>query len=730
VTAPVALASTLDPLLPGLAQALSAQPPGTAPEDDCRIRHVEWLPRRRCRVVHEVRAHGRRPTLVVYEVTPTGTTVHDMAEDRDLPGLAAALSPSCVRDRIAEIYGTPVQTCLVTAVGYRPASRAVVAYDVELRSGRSRLYAKVLPDGCDRYAAAAAAISASAQQLGAPAPVPDVVAVWRDLGAAVQRAVPGRDLSAVLRDDALPERQRLGYAELLGQLLARVHATPVETGPRWSAEGELAALEILLVPTSHAEPALGRSLAALVDRLADVMPEDSDPVFSHGAFRTGQVILSGGALALLDLDTVSTSDPARDAGNALAYLSWAAVRGTLSPGLAAALEEAFLAGYADGRAPLSRPAVAWWTAAAMAKIAGRRFRSLATPEWRFVPELLGRAGLLVVPVPPVALPGLPGTAERPGRAADPLDADRMTEVLREAPSLRAAERLRVLDAQPLAEAAGRRRVVRYEVEGLADGPIQLVGKTYADRHRSSLAYDNLRLLHDEVFGGTPDLTVPAPICHLAAHRMLLYREVAGTTLDRAIAGTSGPAAGLTARWLATLHGSGAVLARRLDLTHELVDVEKWAECVAERAPDARPAVYALVERLATAAAGMPALPGVPIHKDFHAGHVLVVPDGVAVLDLDEARMGDPALDVAHLVAYLDASPWPEAVEVRAAFLADYGALPGPAPELRTAFFAAYTNLKIAKQFVTGRGPVLPACGQERARALTAVLRRGSACLDV
>lgn len=93
-------------------------------------------------------------------------------------------------------------------------------------------------------------------------------------------------------------------------------------------------------------------------------------------------------------------------------------------------------------------------------------------------------------------------------------------------------------------------------------------------------------------------------------------------------------------------------------------------------------------------------------------------------------MGDPALDVAHLVAYLDASPWPEAVEVRAAFLADYGALPGPAPELRTAFFAAYTNLKIAKQFVTGRGPVLPARGQERATALTAVLRRGSACLDV
>jgi aminoglycoside phosphotransferase (APT) family kinase protein len=110
--------------------------------------------------------------------------------------------------------------------------------------------------------------------------------------------------------------------------------------------------------------------------------------------------------------------------------------------------------------------------------------------------------------------------------------------------------------------------------------------------------------------------------------------------------------------------------------------------------------------------------------------VLVVADGVAVLDLDEARMGDPVLDVAHLIAYLDASPWPAAVDVRAAFLDAYGPLPGPSPEMRAAFFAAYTNLKIAKQFVMGRGPVLPARGQERATALTAVLRRGSACLDV
>jgi hypothetical protein len=90
-------------------------------------------------------------------------------------------------------------------------------------------------------------------------------------------------------------------------------------------------------------------------------------------------------------------------------------------------------------------------------------------------------------------------------------------------------------------------------------------------------------------------------------------------------------------------------------------------------------------------------------------------------------MGDPALDVAHFAAYLDAAG-PRARRARAAFLAAYGPVPGPAPALRTAFFTAYTDMKIAKQLVTGRGPVLRGTGPAGPAAVTAVLRRGLACL--
>lgn len=730
----------VDPALPGLSAALSAHPPGTAAEDDCRVRHVEWVPRRRCQVVHEVRAPLGTVTLVSYEVTPSGTTFGRMAGDRGLPGLPSTLDPAAVADRLAEVFGAPVSACRVTPVGYRPAIRAVLAYDVVTGSGRSRLYAKLLADGCERYAGAAAALAASARRRGVPAPVPEVVAVWPDLGAVVQRNAAGPVLSGVLRDESLPERERVRDAELLGRLLADVHATALGDAPRWNPEDELAALETLLAPTSHADPAIGRSLAALVDRLADDLPVDADPVFSHGAFRAGQVVIHDGVLSLLDLDTVSVSDSARDAGNALAYLSWADVRGAVPAGLAPTLNEALLAGYAGNRTALRAQALAWWTAAAMAKIAGRRYRSLATTEWHHVPDLMSRAVMHLDSA--AAVPGRSRAFAGPVAAApvDLMDRDRVTEVLRRQPSLRDAEGVRVVAARLLAEAAGRRWVVRYEVAGLdPDRVVPVIGKTYLDRHRSAIAHDNLRLL-SEVFTATPRLAVPTPVCHVPALRMVLYREVAGTPLDRMPARSGATGAVLTARWLTTLHSSGAVLARRLDLAHEVVNVGAWAACVGDAAPDARTAAYALADQLTEAAGDLPAVPEVPVHKDLHVGHVLAVgqrrkaagagvaPGGVAVIDLDEARMGDPALDLAHVIAYLDASPWPGARAARAALLMAYGPLPGPSPQLRCAFFTAYTNLKIAKQLATGRGPLCAPRGSWRAPALVAVLRKGSACL--
>jgi aminoglycoside phosphotransferase (APT) family kinase protein len=323
---------------------------------------------------------------------------------------------------------------------------------------------------------------------------------------------------------------------------------------------------------------------------------------------------------------------------------------------------------------------------------------------------------------------------------DPPETARIGAVLQEAGIAPAGQRVRVVAARPLAEAPGRRRVVRYDVEGLVPGrTVALIGKTYVHRHRASLAHLNLRLLHDEVFAPSARLAVPAPVGAVPELRMTLYREVTGRPLDRLPEAAAVATARLAAEWLATLHASDTVLPRRLDLGHEVGEVQEWASRVARLLPGAGDAAHALADRLAAVAAALPPVREVPVHKDFHAGHVLAVgtppggdggsavPTCVVVIDLDEARMGDPALDLAHVVAYLDASSWHGAGAAREAFLSGYGPLPGPAPALRWAFFTAHTCMKMAKQLATGRGPLR--AGPDVVPAVLAVLRKGATCLD-
>jgi aminoglycoside phosphotransferase (APT) family kinase protein len=117
---------------------------------------------------------------------------------------------------------------------------------------------------------------------------------------------------------------------------------------------------------------------------------------------------------------------------------------------------------------------------------------------------------------------------------------------------------------------------------------------------------------------------------------------------------------------------------------------------------------------------------VPIHKDFHAGHVLIG-EQTCVIDLDEARMGDPAFDVAHFCTYLAQLEAPaSAVEE---FLDAYSTATGWADKGTLAPFRAYTCLKIAKQAVVGSGPFRQDDLEHRLAIADAALARGTAWVD-
>jgi aminoglycoside phosphotransferase (APT) family kinase protein len=176
-----------------------------------------------------------------------------------------------------------------------------------------------------------------------------------------------------------------------------------------------------------------------------------------------------------------------------------------------------------------------------------------------------------------------------------------------------------------------------------------------------------------------------------------------------------------ALWLATLHQAKLTLDRVLDVGHEADNARRWAEVVAEQCPESADAV----RRLAAALAADPPAPfatPVPIHKDFHHRHV-IVGGRVGVVDFDEARMGDPAFDLAHFGANLElltlrsAAAGDESAQWWPTFRAAYGRVTGWTDDGRLPWFTAYACVKIAKQLVTGRGPGAPARGGDVAHVL-------------
>jgi aminoglycoside phosphotransferase (APT) family kinase protein len=108
---------------------------------------------------------------------------------------------------------------------------------------------------------------------------------------------------------------------------------------------------------------------------------------------------------------------------------------------------------------------------------------------------------------------------------------------------------------------------------------------------------------------------------------------------------------------------------------------------------------------------------------------VLVGQGVCVIDLDEARQGDPAFDLAHFTAYLVMDFGPAAGALREIFLDEYAALSGWRDTGTYRLFAAYTWLKIAKQWAVGSGPGRGQPPERRLAGVDDALERGAVCLN-
>ena len=303
-------------------------------------------------------------------------------------------------------------------------------------------------------------------------------------------------------------------------------------------------------------------------------------------------------------------------------------------------------------------------------------------------------------------------------AAEALDCELMTRLL--APHLE----VRVVAARVLAIAPERRAVVAYDTAGPRGPGPRLIAKVYAEPGRAGRMH--------EVLGRLEELGIaaPRPVAHLPALGISVFTAVEGRTLDRLDAAGRCAAVAEAAGWLARLHGSRIELDRRLDLDRERTALHTWVGQVAARHPAAAAAAERLLARLEEDARTLRLSTAAPIHKDLHQQHCLVDGGRLVVIDLDEMRAGDPAVDVAHFAANLRLLELREGARgggpgtLETAFLDAHAARTGSRPGAVHRWFHAHTCVKIAGQLVRERGPAPVPAGRELERQLALVLDEG------
>jgi aminoglycoside phosphotransferase (APT) family kinase protein len=162
-----------------------------------------------------------------------------------------------------------------------------------------------------------AALLAAVSPQGAPVPeVVHVCAPADGLGEAyVMRRLDGETLGKrIVRDEAFAA-VRPGLARRCGEVLAAIHATPLDGLPPLAtsdAASELARYEAVYRELGARRPVFEAAFRWLTDRA----PPLDQPVLVHGDFRNGNLMINPakGLVGVLDWELAHLGDPAEDLG--------------------------------------------------------------------------------------------------------------------------------------------------------------------------------------------------------------------------------------------------------------------------------------------------------------------------------------------------------------------------------------------------------------------------------
>jgi aminoglycoside phosphotransferase (APT) family kinase protein len=206
----------------------------------------------------------------------------------------------------------------------------------------------------------AALIAAAARQ---GAPVAPVEAVF-DPGTAIGEAflmgrVEGETIARKILRDAAFAQARPRLARQCGQILARIHAAPLEGLPPLEASDgpdQLRRYEDIYRGFDRPRPVFELAFRWLADHAPAPLPA----CLVHGDFRNGNLMIGpDGVRAVLDWELAHLGDPREDLGW-LCVNSWRFGERDKPAGGFGPVED-LIAGYAEaGGAPVSAADIAWW----------------------------------------------------------------------------------------------------------------------------------------------------------------------------------------------------------------------------------------------------------------------------------------------------------------------------------------------------------------------------------
>jgi Ser/Thr protein kinase RdoA (MazF antagonist) len=550
-----------------------------------------------------------------------GALLQVLPVDIALPALAFTAT-SAGRDHVLDrlLPASPRAPGDIELVRYKPARKALLSYETADRA----LYVKL-------HASASAELLCRAAGMLAAADAPLV----SPLG-----CIPSLNLLAHVEETGMPLHELRGTREYeagvraAGEALARLHAVaPPPDIPLHTTAHHAALVADSARTVAVLCPELGDTAVALSERVIGLLGELAPAAAAlHGDFYDDQVLVRDGSATLLDLDGIRLGHPLVDVGNFLAHLT--------ARDLGDSARTAFLEGY--GVEP--GPALALMEAAAMLRLAVAPFRRLELDWPTGVKERLG-----------LAVERLAGAASRARRAHERrLDPSLPQLALLRHPALveppiseALGTRIRVDEVAIVRHKRGRRCTLRYSLRDEESGEaLRLYAKTFA-RERGPRVFRTLEAL-GEGWSRPPEVAVPEPVAYLRPCKLLLQREVPGVAArSRFLAGDRALAA-RAADALAGLHRSDVRLDRLHSLEDELAIVSSRLERLGQAGSRARRCLANLEAALGATRAWRKR----PVHRDFYYDQLLVEGERLGILDFDDAKMSEPAVDVANFLAHL------------------------------------------------------------------------------